>query len=271
MPAEYFHWRRAANAMTLLELENDIHPWVPTAWQRDLFPPEYRSAFQMLFDGVDLRPLARRQTGTRQIAGRTIPAGARVLTFVGRTLDRLRGFDRFLRLANRLVQTVPDLLVIVVGAREVDRALDVTYYGKDYAAQLLSETPAAQPDRFWLLGAVPRSSVAEVLTATDLHVYPSRTYPVARSLVEALAAGAPVLAWDAPPVREFIEHGQNGFVVTPTDEDAVLTLARAILLDPAGHRFVGANAARQVRQRYAQDAVLPGLARWFDQLVARKG
>jgi hypothetical protein len=35
----YLAWRRTANAMDLLELENGVHPWVPTAWQRDLFPP----------------------------------------------------------------------------------------------------------------------------------------------------------------------------------------------------------------------------------------
>lgn len=270
-PAEYFHWRRAANAMTLLELENGVHPWVPTAWQRDLFPAEYRDDFRVLHDGVDVRPLVRPTAGVRQVAGRSISAGTRVVSFVARTLDGVRGFDRFLRLADRLVQLLPEVLVIVVGGRQVERALDVTFHGQDYAAHLERATPLARPDRFWFLGAAPRATVAEVLTATDLHVYPSRAYPVGRSLVEALAAGAVVLAWDEPPIREFIEHGQTGFLVPPADEPGAVTLAGAILSAPGRRRTVGDAAARLAHARYAQDAALPALAEWFDQLAARRG
>ena len=40
LPPSYVHWRRSANAMDLLDLENGVKPWTATAWQRDLYPPE---------------------------------------------------------------------------------------------------------------------------------------------------------------------------------------------------------------------------------------
>jgi hypothetical protein len=51
VPPAYWHWRRAANAMDLLDLENGITAWTPTEWQRDLYPAEYRDPIPAA-DGV---------------------------------------------------------------------------------------------------------------------------------------------------------------------------------------------------------------------------
>ncbi len=108
-PIAYRHWRRSANAMDLLDLENGVLPWTPTNWQRDLYPPEYRGDFLVLHDGVDVERFRRKPAAgwsmPRTIAGRTLTPEARVVTFVARSLDRLRGFDRFLALADRLLRT----------------------------------------------------------------------------------------------------------------------------------------------------------------------
>jgi glycosyltransferase involved in cell wall biosynthesis len=268
-PPAYFHWRRAANAMTLIELENGVTPWAPTAWQRDLFPPEYHGDFLVLYDGVDPRRFARRPDARRSVAGRMIPDDARVVSFVASCLDRLRGFDRFLALANELVRALPDALIVVAGSPQVDRGLDVEFYGQDYSEHLFRQTPPADPERFWLLGSVAGSVVAELLAASDLHVYPSRSYGVSRSLAEAMAAGCVVLAWDSEPVREFLAQGGAGLLTSPADPESAVQIARAVLADPAGHRPLGEAAARRVREHYAQDVVLPALAREFDRLAER--
>ena len=101
----YFHWRRSMAAIDLLDLEQASLGWTPTQWQRDLFPAEYRDEFLVLHDGVDTRrfaPSAWHATGAgpRSIAGRVIADETRVVSFVARSLDRLRGFDRFLTVAN---------------------------------------------------------------------------------------------------------------------------------------------------------------------------
>jgi glycosyltransferase involved in cell wall biosynthesis len=265
--AAYFHWRRAANAMDLLELENGVTAWTPTRWQRDLFPAEYRDDFLVLYDGVDTRRFARRAGAARAVAGRVIPPETRVVSFVARYLDRLRGFDRFMDLANRLVRARPDVLCIVAGGSPVERGLDVDFYNQDYRAHVLGQTPPADPERFWFLGAVAPGVVAELLRASDLHVYPSRPYVVARSLLEALAAGCVVLAWDTEPVREFVTDGHTGLLVAAADGGAGERQARAVLADPAAHRPLGEAAAALVREHYAQEVTLPVLAGQFERLL----
>jgi glycosyltransferase involved in cell wall biosynthesis len=264
-PPDYFHWRRAANAMDLLDLENGVTAWTPTRWQRDLFPPEYRDDFTVLFDGV--RAVSR-PPGPRTVAGRPIPAEARVVTFVARYLDRVRGFDRFLALANRLLRERPDVLCLVVGDATVQRGLDVAFYNQDYRAHLLRQAPPCDPRRLWFLGAVPPAVVGEVLAASDLHVYPGRPYPVSGSLVEALAAGCVIVAWDTEPVREFLGHGQNSLLVPADDLDAQVRQALAVLHGLPAHRPLGTRAAEWARQRDTQDATLPALATLFDRLAA---
>src|SRR5262249_29214593 len=83
-PAAYFPWRPPANATTPPELESGARPWIPTAWQRDLFPAEYRDDFLVLHDGVDTHRFTPRRSEGREIAGRAIPEGTHVVSFVAR-------------------------------------------------------------------------------------------------------------------------------------------------------------------------------------------
>src|SRR5262249_3401335 len=157
------------------------------------------------------------------------PAGARVVTFLARTLDRLRGFDRFVELANRLLRARNDVVCIVVGGSLVQNGLDIEFFNQDFRAHILGRTPPHDPERIWFLGSVPPAVVADLRAVSDLHVYPSRPYPVSRSLLEAMASGCVVLAWDSEPVREFVVHERNGLVVPPDDPDRQEQLARAVL------------------------------------------
>jgi glycosyltransferase involved in cell wall biosynthesis len=170
-------------------------------------------------------------------------------------------------LANRLLRARSDVICAVAGGPIVQRGLDVQFFNKDYRAHLLAQTPLHDPSRVWFLEMAEPGVVADLLTASDLHVYPSRPYPVARSLLEALAAGCVVLASATEPVREFVTDGQSGLLVPAADSDAWEKQALAVLEDSAAHRPLGEAAAKRVREQYAFDMTLPRLAEWFDRLA----
>ena len=74
--------------------------------------------------------------------------------------------------------------------------------------------------------------MADVLAASDLHVLPEPDHTACPgSLVEAMAAGCVILAWDSPAVREFIAPNQTGLIVPPDDPEAAERLARKALSD----------------------------------------
>jgi glycosyltransferase involved in cell wall biosynthesis len=272
----YFHWRRSMAAIELLDLEQTSLGWTPTHWQHDLFPAEYRDEFLVLHDGVDTRRFIRSSwhatgIGPRSIAGRVISDETRVISFAARSLDRLRGFDRFLNVANALIRARADVLCVVVGDPLVRRGLDVDFHNRDYPAHLMAQQPPTDPDRLWFLGPSSPTVLAEVLAASDLHVAPSRSYPVARTLLEAMAAGCVVMASDTDPHREVVIAGQTGLLVDGRHVDGLVRQALAVLADLAAYRSMGDAASLTVRERYAQDVCLPRLAERFSALVATSG
>ena len=99
-------------------------------------------------------------------------------------------------------------------------------------------------DRLWFLGPSTPSTIAELLAGSDLHIAPSRSYPVGCSLLEAMAAGCVVLVSDTAPHREVIVPGQTGLMGDGSDTDGLVRQALAVLDRPgrastAGGRRVG--------------------------------
>jgi glycosyltransferase involved in cell wall biosynthesis len=102
-----------------------------------------------------------------------------------------------------------------------------------------------------------RSVVGTHLSAGDVFVLPSRQegFPVAP--VEAMAAGLPVVACDAPGVRAVVGEGSGaGGVVVPRDDPAAVAAALCrYLADPALAATVGAAARRRVESTFSLEAV----------------
>ena len=278
-PAAYAHWRRSANAIELLDLENCDLAWTQTHWQRHLFPTEYRDSLWVQHDGdgvgsslLDESPVLgqTRRPRRRLIAGRVVPEGSRVVSFVAQSLDRLRGFDRFWQTASALQKARSDVICVAVGGPVVQRGLDVEFHHRDFLSHLRQASPEVDPGRFWLLGKAEPGVVHEVLAASDLHLALGRPYPVSRSLLEAMAAGCVVLVSDTAPHREVLSHGQTGILTDPVDHDALIRQALAVLDDPAGHQPLGTAAAELVRSRYSQEVCLPRIAERFSMLAASR-
>ncbi len=264
----YYAWRAAAGTMDLLDMDNGSIPWAATRYQRDSYPEAYRDDFEVFFDGVDVRLFRRaRPERPRMIARRMIPQDAKVVTFVARSLDRVRGFDRFLRLARRLEIEFPEAIFVVAGAPIVVRGLDLPFYGTNYLEHLIKESPLVDPSRYWFLGYVDRPTIAELLGVSDLHVAPGRTFFPARSIAESMSAECLILASNDEPTRELIENDVTGLLVDSTDPDALFERARAALRDLAAFRPLGQAAGKAARERFDQDVVLPKLALIFDRLV----
>ncbi|MDX2038086.1 MAG: glycosyltransferase [Isosphaeraceae bacterium] len=267
-PDAFHQWRRAANASELIEFENGVHPWTASQWQRSLFPEPYRDDFLVLHEGIDTRlfrpdPAARAE---RTVAGRSIPREARVVTFVARSPDRLRGFDRFLEIVDRLQRLDPNVIAIAVGDPEVVHALDVEHHGLDYAASRLLSHPPRDPDRLWRIGSASPGMVARVLALSDLHIAPGRVFPPSRSTLEASATGAPVLATDHAPHREFFENDATAFLAPP---EALADRAVAIWNDEELLRDVARAGAGATIARFGRDAALPRLCDRLLELVDR--
>ena len=127
--------------------------------------------------------------------------------------------------------------------------------GADLAARACARGVA---DRIAFLGS--REDVAKILAAADGFVLPSHEEGFSNALLEAMAAGMPIVATDVGGNGEALEGGRLGTLVPPRDPAALahaIDLLLDALSDPAGSGAArGAEAARTVRARYGIDRMV---------------
>jgi glycosyltransferase involved in cell wall biosynthesis len=99
-------------------------------------------------------------------------------------------------------------------------------------------------------------NVAELLPQLDLFVSPSRAEPFGLSIIEAMAAGVPVIATMSEGAREIIEANQTGQLVPIADSDAMAKTIIALLADRNERDRLVRNAQTIVRERFSLERMV---------------
>lgn len=132
-------------------------------------------------------------------------------------------------------------------------------------AEVEAALGAAIPGRAAFLGALGMNEVAAVYAAADLCVWPAVNEAYGMAMLEAQAAGIPVVSCATRGVPDVVEHGRTGLLAPCGDEAALSALVRDLLVDAAKRARLGAAAAAFVAgERSVESAALrlgPLLAR----------
>jgi glycosyltransferase involved in cell wall biosynthesis len=104
-------------------------------------------------------------------------------------------------------------------------------------------------------GAIPNARVPDLLRRLALFVLPSRYEWSPKSLLEAMAAGVPVLAADVPGIREVVRHGETGWLAPGETEGLRAGLAH-LLGDAALRERLGEAGRRHVLRHHATERVV---------------
>jgi glycosyltransferase involved in cell wall biosynthesis len=98
--------------------------------------------------------------------------------------------------------------------------------------------------RVHLLG--PRRDVCSLLKAADVFAFPSRAEGLPNALLEAMAAGCPIVATDVAGCRDLIEHERNGLLVPYGDSRALTDALDRLLNDSTLALQLGRRACETV-------------------------
>jgi glycosyltransferase involved in cell wall biosynthesis len=260
---------RARNATILLDLDNCDLGYSPTEWQRSLLPTEYRSKVRTVFDGIDTNLWKPMPDAPRRIGDHVVPSGTKIVTYVSRGMESMRGFDIFMRAANLLARRRSDVVFAVVGQDRVCYGGDEKHTeGKSFKDWVLARD-SFDLSRFVFTGLLPESALARLLAVSDLHIYLTVPFVLSWSMLNAMACGAVVLGSDTPPVREAIESGRTGLLADFFSPEAFADAAGRVLDDPAAHRPLGEAARRLVLDRYSLDVCLPKFEALLQDALAR--
>ncbi|MGV2831277.1 glycosyltransferase [Myxosarcina sp. GI1(2024)] len=119
------------------------------------------------------------------------------------------------------------------------------------------------------LGRVSPENVPAVLVNCDLHVTTSEKETRGLTILEALAAGIPVLAPRAGGVVENIEPGKNGFLYTPQDRDDFANKLQTLIENQALRDRMGAYGKKTI-DKYSWDNSICNLVKIWEQKIAAR-
>ncbi len=261
----------ARNAMILLDLEYCTAGYSPTEYQRGLMPAAYQDKLRTIHDGIDTefwKPAGEGYGGNRQIGSLKLGPKEKLVTYVSRGLEMMRGFDIFMKAAKILTERDPELRIVIVGSDEVAYGGDLRYTGgKSFRDHVLA---GDQYDlsRIHFVGRVKPEQLSNLLGHSDLHVYLTAPFVLSWSCLDAMSCGAPMLCSDTEPVREVISDGENGRLVDFFDHQGLADAAQEMLEDPAASRqTLGEAARRTVLDRYALDVTFPEMASFYESVA----
>src|SRR6185295_5494095 len=111
-----------------------------------------------------------------------------------------------------------------------------------------------------------RDDVPSMLAAADLYVLASRTEALPNGVLEAMAAGLPVVAFAVEGLLDLVDNGRTGVLVTPGDPEALAQGIRTLVEQPREAHLIGRNARAAILAHYSFEAMV---AR-FEELYERE-
>jgi colanic acid/amylovoran biosynthesis glycosyltransferase len=124
-------------------------------------------------------------------------------------------------------------------------------------------------DHVRLLGAVPHDGVRAEMQSADVFLHPSVSEGFGNAVMEAQAAGLPVVCSDADGLRENVVDGETGFAVARRDPAALAT-AITQLTDPELRARMGAAGRRHVTESFRPDRQMDAFVALYEELTARR-
>lgn len=185
-----------------------------------------------------------------------LPEGARTLAVVAQLIER-KGHLLLLDALPPLLAEFPDLHVLFFGKGPLDARLRDTIRERQLQA------------RVRLAGF--RTDLSRILPCLDLLVHPAYREGLGVSLLQASAAGVPIVACRAGGIPEAVRDGVNGLLVPPGDVESLRAAIARLLRDPQEARAMGERGRELVAKEFSPDSMVEGNLAVYREVLAEQG
>ncbi|MFD5429764.1 glycosyltransferase family 4 protein [Streptomyces sp. NPDC127084] len=187
-------------------------------------------------NGVDVDFFAKAEPKAEWQGG-DAPGKARggTIGFIGRIDEPRKGLPVLMKAFPKILAERPETRLLVAGRGDEEEAV--------------ASLPAEMRSRVEFLGMVSDEDKARLLRSVDVYVAPNtggESFGII--LVEALSAGAPVLASDLDAFAQVLDQGAAGELFTNEDADSLAAAAVRLLGDPARREELRARGSAHVRR-----------------------
>jgi glycosyltransferase involved in cell wall biosynthesis len=168
-----------------------------------------------------------------------------LLLYVGR-LSAEKEIDRI----KPVLEAIPQARLVLVGDGPYRTDLE----------KIFADTPT------YFAGYRTGADLAAAFASADAFVFPSRTETLGLVLLEAMAAGCPVIAANAGGIPDIVTDGVNGYLFDPRDEQGAIAAVQRLLANPT-ERSVLRHQARQEAERWGWAAATRQLRGYYQTVL----
>ena len=171
------------------------------------------------------------------------PGGTPVVVCVSRMLKD-KGIREMVAAARLLKERGVEVRIQLVGPSDAENPTNIT-----------DATLTAWHDEGCIEWLGPRDDIANLLSQAHIAALPSYREGMPKSLLEAAAAGLPIVTTDVPGCRDVIEAGTSGLLVPKADAVALADALQRLITYPNERRAMGAAARARAEALFSQEAI----------------
>jgi len=225
-----------------------------SAAARDMVATYFPAEYVIIPNGIDFE----RFGGASVAPLERYDDGRPCILFVGR-LEERKGFEYLLRAFERVVQEIPRARLLVVGGYDKDDKADFVRYARKHGLSGV---------RF--VGWVRDDKLPHYYRSANVFCAPSTGFEsFGIVLLEAMAAGVPIVASDIAGYRSVVTDGKEGVLVPPANVSALASALIELLSSPERRQRMGL-AGRETARRHDWATVSSQVARVYEELVERR-
>jgi len=115
-----------------------------------------------------------------------------------------------------------------------------------------------------------RADVPDVTAAVDIAVLPSAFEGMGRVLLEAMAAGKPVVASNVGGIPDLVEHGRTGLLVPPNKVPQLADALELLLVDEQQRQTMAKCAATSIMRKYSAEGMVEDIHLFYETVARNK-
>lgn len=209
---------------------------------------------QFIRNGVDLKEIDSTLAELPKLPTEAVDDDSRIIGFIGQMIPR---------------KGIPDLLQVFDQIHQADASVTLQLLGDGVQRQELEALASTLPSHNAMQFLGFRSDRLALLSKFSLFVMTSSLEGIPRCMMEAMAVGVPVVAYDIPGIDQLVDHNVTGLLAPYGDKDALIKCCQDILSDSGLALRLTTNARKKIDERYSARRMAKEYEMLFDELLGR--
>lgn len=211
--------------------------------KRDLINNEKfdENKISVIYNGIDVLECNVKSDQTKIRGGLNLDRDVPVIGIVAR-LDPIKNHKCLIKAMKEVADKLPETVLLIIGDGPISSELK----------SLVNDLKLAKNVQF--LGM--RSDIPELMSIINVFVLCSKSEGLSVTILEAMAAGKPIVATRVGGTPELIEHGIHGLLVEPDNQEALSDALIELLTDTSKAIKMGEAAKKKSLENFTLDIML---------------